>query len=105
MKQSVFTARRYSSLKSLVFGYQRERALTSILAKIGIDGGNSHGGGHHHGMGNGVFDECPKRHWRNQQKKITVQYLHGYTVRGKVLSSYLLNYNTSKWEKSKCFFI
>ena len=53
-------------------------ALTSILAKIGIEGefesrdGDSDDGGSRDGMGNGFSDACAEWDWIDQSKELAV---------------------------------
>ena len=47
-------------------------ALTSILAKIGIDGVNPYHGGRCHGMGHGIFDPYTEWDHGDQQEVLAV---------------------------------
>lgn len=64
-------------------------ALTSILAKIGINGVNSNlahsnpnSSSGIYGMGNGVPNECAERNFRNQQEKLDVSDFIRFGNRG-----------------------
>ena len=49
-------------------------ALTSILAKIGIEGvdSNQDSSSCYYGMGNGIFHACAKGFFRNKPEKLVV---------------------------------
>lgn len=63
-------------------------ALTSILAKIGIEGVNSnlataipYIGGIGSCLGNSIRYRCPKRTWRDKQKELDVSHPFGLGYR------------------------